>query len=135
ASSSHIPILKSSEYYADLCKAFLSSDIPLYKLKSPELRTLLTKYTNFETPAESTLRKLYVHACYEKMLGKIQSRIDIPLMKYARLSSCDVERSFSRYRALFRDNRHRIMLENLEKVFIIHCNSEFFQPSSDSTWW
>lgn len=76
ASSSHTPVSKSSEYYADLCKAFLSSDIPLYKLKSPELRTFLTKYTNFETPAESTLRKLYVPACYEQMLGKIRAECE-----------------------------------------------------------
>ncbi|PSN53697.1 hypothetical protein C0J52_02227, partial [Blattella germanica] len=76
ASSSHIPVSKSSEYYADLCKAFLSSDIPSYKLKSPELRTSLTKYTNFETPAESTLRKLYVPACYEQMLGKISAECE-----------------------------------------------------------
>lgn len=76
ASSSHTPVSKSSEYYADLCKAFLSSDIPLYKLKSPELRTFLTKYTNFETPAESTLRKLYVPACYEQMLEKIRAECE-----------------------------------------------------------
>ncbi|PSN35166.1 hypothetical protein C0J52_23486 [Blattella germanica] len=76
ASSSHTPVSKSSVYYADLCKAFLSPDIPLYKLKSPELRTFLTKYTNFETPAESTLRKLYVPACYEQMLEKIRARAE-----------------------------------------------------------
>ncbi|PSN57308.1 hypothetical protein C0J52_02112 [Blattella germanica] len=53
--------------------AFASSDIPLYKLKSPDLRPFLTKYKNFETPAESTLRKVYVPACYEQMLGRIRA--------------------------------------------------------------
>ncbi|KAJ4442380.1 hypothetical protein ANN_03966 [Periplaneta americana] len=36
---------------------------------------------------------------------------------YARLTSCDVERS------LFRDNRHAFVMENLEMTFVVHCNS------------
>ncbi|KAJ4451560.1 hypothetical protein ANN_03029 [Periplaneta americana] len=38
---------------------------------------------------------------------------DIPLFKYARLTSCDVERSFSQYKSLFRDNRQAFVMENL----------------------
>ncbi|KAJ4434273.1 hypothetical protein ANN_22825 [Periplaneta americana] len=48
---------------------------------------------------------------------------DIPLFKYARLTSCDVERSFSQYKSLFRDNRHAFVMENLEMTFVVHCNS------------
>jgi hypothetical protein len=31
---------------------------------------------------------------------------DIECYKYARLVSCDVERTFSQYKSFFRDNRH-----------------------------
>ena len=48
---------------------------------------------------------------------------DIPLFKYARLTSCDVERSFSQYKSLFRDNGHAFVMENLEMTFAVHCNS------------
>ncbi|KAJ4446893.1 hypothetical protein ANN_13594 [Periplaneta americana] len=48
---------------------------------------------------------------------------DIPLFKYACLTSCDVERSFSQYKSLFRDNRHAFVMENLEMNFVVHCNS------------
>ncbi|KAJ4450654.1 hypothetical protein ANN_02083 [Periplaneta americana] len=48
---------------------------------------------------------------------------DIPLFKYARLTSCDVETSFSQYKSLFRDNRHAFVMENLEMTFVVHCNS------------
>jgi hypothetical protein len=33
--------------------------------------------------------------------------------KYARLVSCDAERTFSQYESLFRDNRHRFTMHNL----------------------
>ncbi|KAJ4439034.1 hypothetical protein ANN_14990 [Periplaneta americana] len=47
---------------------------------------------------------------------------DIPLFKYARLTSCDVERSFSQYKS-FRDNQHSFVMENLEMTFVVYCNS------------
>ncbi|KAJ4444661.1 hypothetical protein ANN_06458 [Periplaneta americana] len=47
---------------------------------------------------------------------------DIPLFKYTRLTSCDVERSFSQFKS-FRDNRHALVMENLEMTFVVHCNS------------
>ncbi|KAJ4440963.1 hypothetical protein ANN_10812 [Periplaneta americana] len=48
---------------------------------------------------------------------------DILLFKYARLTSCDVERSLSQYKLLFRDNRHAFVMENLEMTFVVHCDS------------
>ncbi|KAJ4450390.1 hypothetical protein ANN_01814 [Periplaneta americana] len=57
---------------------------------------------------------------------------DIPLFKYARLTSCDVERSFSQYKSLFRDNRHAFVMENLEMTFVVHCNS---RPTTSTQVW
>ncbi|KAJ4450167.1 hypothetical protein ANN_01574 [Periplaneta americana] len=48
---------------------------------------------------------------------------DIPLFKYARLTSYDVERSFSQRKSLLRDNRHAFVMENFEMTFVVHCNS------------
>jgi hypothetical protein len=48
---------------------------------------------------------------------------DIECYKYARLVSCDVERTFSRYKSFFRDNRHRYTIYNLKMTFVTHCNS------------
>ncbi|KAJ4435599.1 hypothetical protein ANN_18215 [Periplaneta americana] len=56
---------------------------------------------------------------------------DIPLFKYARLTSCDVERSFSQYKS-FRDNRYAFVLENLEMIFVVHCNS---RPTTSTQVW
>ncbi|KAJ4434723.1 hypothetical protein ANN_23291 [Periplaneta americana] len=57
---------------------------------------------------------------------------DIPLFKYARLTSCDVERSFSQYKSSFRDNRHAFVMENLEMTFVVHCNS---RPTTSTQVW
>ncbi|KAJ4426495.1 hypothetical protein ANN_27309 [Periplaneta americana] len=58
---------------------------------------------------------------------------DILLFKYARLTSCDMERSFSQYKSLFRDNRHAFVMENLEMTFVVHCNSR--PTTSTQVWW
>jgi hypothetical protein len=45
------------------------------------------------------------------------------LFKYCPITSCDVERSFSRYKNLLEDNRRSFLLENLERHMIIYCNN------------
>jgi hypothetical protein len=43
--------------------------------------------------------------------------------KYAPLTSCDVERSFSMYKNILSDNRSRFLSENLEMHLICACES------------
>lgn len=42
-------------------------------------------------------------------------------MKFAPITSCDVERSFSAYKLLLRDNRKKFTPENIEKHMIVYC--------------
>ena len=49
---------------------------------------------------------------------------DIPFFNYARQTSCDVERSFSQFKAFIRDNRHSFVMDKLEMTFVDHCNSQ-----------
>lgn len=97
-------------------------------LKGPKVAAIKQKFKSvFEKNYRfQTMCKVAKVLEGQEDIGEIENLCvsDIPLLKYARLSSCDVERSFSRYRALFRDNRHRFVMENLEKVFIVNCNSE-----------
>jgi hypothetical protein len=72
-----------------------------------------------------TLRQINAVLC-----GDDKQRIDgfsftseeVAAFKYAPLVSCDVERSFSKYRAVFRDNRRAFHAETLKKHLIIYCN-------------
>lgn len=48
----------------------------------------------------------------------------IPYYKFAPLTSCDVERSFSVYKSILSDNRMRFTPENFEMYLICVCNSK-----------
>jgi hypothetical protein len=43
-------------------------------------------------------------------------------LMYAPIVTCDVERSFSRFKSIFRDNRRSFLAENLEMYVIVNCN-------------
>lgn len=47
---------------------------------------------------------------------------DITLFKYAPIVSCDVERSFSRYKSVLQDNRLSFEIKNLAMYMICHLN-------------
>ena len=55
---------------------------------------------------------------------KLESDIspaDTVNFKYAPITSCAVERSFSQYKSLLRDNRRSFKLENLKQYFVAYC--------------
>ena len=49
---------------------------------------------------------------------------DFTFFKYAPITSCDVERSFSRYKTMLSDNRRSFLFENFTMCVIVYCNSE-----------
>jgi hypothetical protein len=48
---------------------------------------------------------------------------DIVCHKYARLVSCDVERTFHQYKSLIRANRQRFTMHNLKMISAVHCDN------------
>ncbi|KAF0719537.1 Uncharacterized protein FWK35_00023731 [Aphis craccivora] len=59
----------------DLCRAFISANIPLNKLQNTEFRKFLQLYTRNYVPTESTIRKFYLDDCYEEMIANIRQRV------------------------------------------------------------
>jgi hypothetical protein len=51
-------------------------------------------------------------------------RNDFTFFKYAPITSCDVERSSSRYKTMLSDNRRSFLFENFTMCVIVYCNSE-----------
>ena len=51
------------------------------------------------------------------------SPADISAYNFAPIVSCDVERSFSRYKALLSDNRRSFTFENLKMYYIVYSNN------------
>jgi hypothetical protein len=46
---------------------------------------------------------------------------DISCFKYVPIVSADVERSFSKYKAMLRDNRRSFLFDNLKAHFVTSC--------------
>jgi len=46
-------------------------------------------------------------------------------MKFAPMTSCDVERSFSVYKTTLTDNRRRFLFENIKHHVIVQCNKDY----------
>ena len=49
---------------------------------------------------------------------------EIAAFKFASLTSVDVERSFSRYKTVLRQNQETFTTENLKMYILLHCNSD-----------
>ncbi len=46
---------------------------------------------------------------------------DVAMFKYSPTASMDVERSFSMYKNILSDKRHRLTKESLKKIMLCHC--------------
>ncbi|KAF7632969.1 hypothetical protein Mgra_00007615, partial [Meloidogyne graminicola] len=65
-----------------------------------------------------------------KILAGAELQIDmapdmIASFKYAPLTSCDVERSFSTYKNILSDNRQSFTPQNLEFYIVCNCETRF----------
>ena len=45
--------------------------------------------------------------------------------KYCPITSVDIERSFSAYKLILTDKRHKFTPEHLEKIIIVYCKSNY----------
>lgn len=102
---------KTDPFVEDLCDAFVASNIPFKKLNNPSLN---------KNPGLSKIIDI------AKVLDGVEVEIDmapnmIAALKYAPMTSCDVERSFSIYKNILADNRTSFKPENLEKYIICNC--------------
>lgn len=52
------------------------------------------------------------------------SPAELACLRFAPVVSCDVERTFSRFKSIFRDNRHRFLFEHLKMHVVVACNSQ-----------
>jgi hypothetical protein len=62
----------------------------------------------------------------EAELGRNEQELsanDLTLFKYSPITSCDVERSFSRYKVLLSDNQRSFQFDNFKMHVIIHCST------------
>lgn len=61
-----------SPFFEDLTNAFISANIPLYKLNKPTFHQFLEKNKNKNIPDKFTIRKNYICQMNENTLTKIR---------------------------------------------------------------
>jgi len=71
---------RKSDYFAEMVEAFVSANIPFWKLENKTFASFLAKYTGKETPSESTLRKNYVKVTYDNMMDYIRKQLNDKLI-------------------------------------------------------
>jgi hypothetical protein len=80
-----------------------------------------------QNPGYSTLCNVSDILCVnEADLGRNEQELsanDLTVFKYSPVRSCDVERSFSRYKILLSDNRRSFQFDGFKMHVIIHCNT------------
>ena len=72
---------------------------------------------------------------FNRMMNSLQSANELFLenlsmetvlqYKYAPLTSCDVERSFSAFKMVLSEKRQKLTMVSLEKIMVIYCNSNY----------
>jgi hypothetical protein len=66
---------KKSNFSFDLCKALMSSKIPLHKISNIHFRSFLKKYIGKEILTVTTLYKTYVNDCYDDIMKIIRNYV------------------------------------------------------------
>jgi hypothetical protein len=63
---------EQEEFNKELCKALISSNIPLTKVNNVNLKSFLRRFCKQSVPDEDTLRKNYVNSCYKETMSQIR---------------------------------------------------------------
>lgn len=66
---------KSDVLGLNWCEAFLSANIPWYKLEDQTQKPFLEVDIGISIPDESTLRKKYLNTCYDDVLSTVQTQL------------------------------------------------------------
>ncbi|KAJ4430719.1 hypothetical protein ANN_19310 [Periplaneta americana] len=81
-------------------------------------------------PTSDTNKASLMRSNSERNISDIDIDIpDIVYYSYAPITSCDVERSFSRYIFCLNERRRTFTFDNLRMYIIVHCNAQTTQYS------
>ena len=88
-------------------------------LTNSKLQNILGKNPGFN--AVMTIRDILLNKTPKNNLEIEYNPKELTCMKYAPITSVDVERSFSRYKAMLRSNRRHFKFENFKLYVVSNC--------------
>jgi hypothetical protein len=132
ANFSYIPILikkleKRDIELADILTEFESTTTTLSQCRGPLGKAVKDKISFHKGKNDGLnlllkISKVIQGGQVDNSFIKHYTPDQIASYKFAPVTSCDVERSFSIYKNIFRDNRHQYKFDNLKKVVMINFN-------------
>lgn len=66
---------KEHDFHEKLCRAFVSADIPLYKMRNQHIRKLFEEYTDYQVPSETVLRSKHLKNVYNDCMDNIRAKL------------------------------------------------------------
>ncbi|KAL4135150.1 hypothetical protein QTP88_006793 [Uroleucon formosanum] len=84
----------NSSFNSELCYMMLLANIPISKLKHPDVRNFLFKHIGKIIPDESTIRKYYVSNCYNDTINNIRAYLKDKKLWISIDETTDVEGRF-----------------------------------------
>jgi len=112
------PLVDSFQIISCFCEQLYAAPGQLATTAAEKMRNVLKKNPAFEI--FDAIRKI-LEGTSTTVPTVIKPEI-ISKFKFAPVTSCDVERSFSSYKNILCDNRHRLKPENIEKLLTVYCN-------------
>ena len=70
-------MIQKKEFYSDLTKMLISTNIPIFKIENYNFENFLKKYTNFNLPDRTTLTKSYIYPLYNEVIESIKKQIGL----------------------------------------------------------
>ena len=117
------PLHESLHIYSEMTNLMNNLDVQLEPIRE-KFTAVYNKNSGLHI-MQSVLTKLKGVCSSDAPITFVQMSADTLLcFKHAPLVTCEVERSFSRYRAIFRENRSSFKFDNLKMILVIACDSQ-----------
>ncbi|CAI6360338.1 unnamed protein product [Macrosiphum euphorbiae] len=118
--TSKMPLTESLEIVDNAIKQLERVPGEIGVLTNSKLKNVLEKNTGFNTVM--SIRDILLNKTPNNKYSEIEyTPKEIMCMKYAPVTSVDVERSFSRYKAMLRPNHRHFTFENFKLYVVSNC--------------
>ena len=119
--SSHMAISESFKLVDNLTRHFIEvNKFSAAEITKQKMKSVLDKNPEYATICR--IRDYFLNNENTKCFSQTDM-CNVHYFRFAPVTSCDVERSFSRYKVCLSDNRRRFSFDTLRKYIVIHCNS------------
>lgn len=117
----NLPLFKSMEILQKMVEQMQALPDTISENIRLKLDSVLSKNPSLEAIKQINA---YINGTGQILPQEISSDM-APYFKFCPVTSVDVERSFSAYKLILSDKRHKFTVDNLEKIIIVYCHKNY----------